>query len=244
MMMKRIVFAMGLLPFAACVVDSSDDDDGSANTEGVDTENPSTTNPSTTNPSTTTDDTDSATSDDPTSSESGSSESGEPGGLGQCDTVCSTYMDCCEAQGVTPENCMDGGYGGHACEDTECFVLGCADDQECIDFGGTDAWVCNDDGACIVGCETIEDCDMVTPDYYDACDPDLGCIVEPEPFDCNETPCVEGYVCDTDSGACVECLEDGDCAENAYGPYCDTELNLCACMTTDDCAFELDECEI
>lgn len=243
--MKRIVFAIGLLPFGACVVDSSDDDDNSTN---ADTENVSNTNPSTTNPSSssTTDDTDTATTEPDTSSgsESGSSESGEPTGLGTCDTVCRTYTDCCEAAGVSEEMCMDGGLGGYACEDTECFVLGCADDMECQDLYMNDAWACNPDtDGCWIPCDTVDDCEMAFPGVYDLCDPDIGCTIETEPFDCNETPCNAPFVCDEDSGACVECLADGDCAESDYGPYCDTELNLCACMTTDDCAFALDECE-
>jgi hypothetical protein len=239
--MKKICLAIGLLPFAACVVADDDDGDTAADTENVSSTNPSTSNPSTS--STTTDDTDSATSDPTETSGEESSSSGGGGGLGQCDTVCATFEDCCEAQGVAPENCVGEGYGGYSCEDTECFVLLCAENQECIDFLVNDAAVCNDAGACIIGCETIEDCDAIVPDFYDECDAELGCITTPEPFDCNDTPCAEGYVCDTDSGACVECLEDADCGDSNYGPYCDTESNFCACMADDDCAFTLDECE-
>ena len=246
--MKKICFAIGLLPFAGCVVDSTDDDDVGG-TEPVDTDSgPSTSNPSTSNPSTTTDDTQTgtgSTTDDPTTGETDDPTTGGPGGLGQCDTVCKSFMDCCEAAGVPTENCMEDGIGGYACEDTECFVLGCADAMECQDLFMNEAYDCNTDScSCFIPCETLDDCEMVAMGVYDTCDADLGCTITPEPFDCNKTPCPEGVVCDTDSGACVECLEDGDCASSDYGPYCDTEINLCACMNDDDCAFELDACEL
>lgn len=243
--MKKICFAIGLLPFAAC---AASDDDDSSSTQGVDTEGASATNPSTSsptsNPSTsTTDDTMTGTSDDPTTGETDDPTTGGPGGLGQCDTVCSTFMDCCEAAGVPADNCMEDGIGGYVCEDTECYVLGCADDMECQDLFMNDAYACNNDtGGCYIPCESLDDCEMVVAGFYDTCDPELGCTTTPDPFDCNETDCPVG-VCDTETGACVECLEDADCEGSDYGPYCDTEINLCACMSDEDCAFELDACE-
>jgi hypothetical protein len=240
--MKRICFAIALLPFAACVVNPDDDD---ADT-GADTENVSNTSPSTSSPSTsTTDDTQTGTgtTDPMTTGETDDPTTGGPGGLGFCVTNCETFEDCCEAAGVPMEMCMGDGLGGYACDENRCFGLGCADNMECEDLLGP-TYGCSDSGTCIVPCETLDDCEMAAPGVYDTCDPDFGCTVEVEPFDCNEMGCTAPYVCDTDSGFCVECLEDADCEGGDYGPYCDTEINACACMSTEDCTFEIDVCEL
>jgi hypothetical protein len=241
--MKKFLFAIGLLPLAACVVDPDDDDAGTGETEDSDS---NVSNSGSMSTSTTTNGMTSAMTEPETTGETesgGSDSTGTPGGLGACETVCETFMDCCEAQGVMPENCMEEGMGAYVCESSECFVLGCADDMECQDFLMNEAAVCNmDSGACILGCETIEDCDMIAMDVYDLCDPDLGCTLTPEPFDCNDMGCTAPFVCDTESGACVECVEDGDCEGGDYGPYCNLDTNTCACMNDDDCAYELDVC--
>jgi hypothetical protein len=44
-------------------------------------------------------------------------------------------------------------------------------------------------------------------------------------------------VCDTERGACVECLGDGDCERaGSFGPLCDAQRGYCRCERDEDCA--------
>jgi hypothetical protein len=43
-------------------------------------------------------------------------------------------------------------------------------------------------------------------------------------------------VCDAERGVCVECIDDGDCGDDALGPRCEDGNGTCTCTGDEACA--------
>lgn len=186
---------------------------------------------------------------------------------GVCAPECLGHADCadgeiCAADSLTcvPEECNANmpcpdlqqctGAAGHG----RCAAA-CANDGECEDNKICDANL----GGCRYECLANSDCGGDTPLCDNnrcvaaECESDETCGMSGEGY-CRDLACVrecgdgvEGdacgprnMVCDTGSGRCkLECVTDGECADNANGPIC--ENNRCApadCVADDDCLAE------
>jgi hypothetical protein len=93
----------------------------------------------------------------------------------------------------------------------------CIDDMTSQPTGLT----CTDDFDCDVG----SSCQAVSMCIETGCESDEDCTGDPN-----------GEICNTDTGQCVECLENADCDGNPNGELCDIASGLCVeCLVDEDC---------
>lgn len=127
------------------------------------------------------------------------------------DGVCTgDVRDCWDGDPCTFDNCVDGPAG--YCENPP--VLGTCEDGDLCTRGET----CNAEGICQGGVEyTCDDYNICTTD---SCDPDVGCVFEPNFAPCNDSdPCTDDDFCNEDkecAGTPKECGDDNDCTRD----YC------------------------
>ncbi len=148
---------------------------------------------------------------------------------------CTIDADCDDLDPCTLDTCSMGTCTyTDAPEGTECSAgacdgagrcVGCTRDDDCAD----PTPYCDTSTNTCVACRTSRDCNDRNPCTTDLCTAAGTCSFR------NVTPGTScpGGACD-DTGACVECVDDGDCS--APTPYCDTSTNTCvACRTSRDC---------
>lgn len=81
-------------------------------------------------------------------------------------------------------------------------------------------------------CTVDADCnDSVYCNGIESCSLEGSVCVEGIPVDCGD------QICDEEAGACVECQEDLDCADNGT-PFCSETLECVECLEDFDCADE------
>ncbi len=156
-----------------------------------------------------------------------------PTGL-MCDTSRGEHGEC--VQCITQEDCP----GGLQCQDGQCLFF-CASDADCPGRH------CNLETQLCVDCLEISHCSLGTICLDNVCVP--GCT--------SSRDCPDDLLCDThagDHGACVQCLEDGDCIvtnqscrdgvcvtlclsdQDCPGQRCETVSGQCVdCLIIDDC---------
>lgn len=144
-----------------------------------------------------------------------------------CSVGCRTAADCPSGEtcGGDPAQCVN--------------ALECLNDDDC----GGEAPVCNRALAICVTCQRADDCAgedvcLVSPDCLTG-----QRMCERADYTCglctSGAQCPSG-VCDPDTGRCVECVEDDQCAGALV---CDRELGLCTqCVDNDDCREPLPAC--
>jgi hypothetical protein len=163
--------------------------------------------------------------------ESGGTDSGGGDGANVCVATCTEDADCCE----NPDQC--GAYPFPSCgDDGACdYFTPCVDDAECEAIGaGLDT--CQE-GVCLEACRVDDDCENV--DLGFTCQE--GFCAPEAPAPCETDDDCGGLTCDTDTGACVECLDDAACAESTNGSICLAD-HFCGCSEDGDCNIEGDVC--
>ncbi len=170
--------------------------------------------------------------------------------LGSCG--CGSSFDCapsgrvCEpayesytsVAGACLPSCVDGGTDCllqvppfNYCNVSTGICATCSNDTQCQGDAGLIGAHCLDGGTC--GCFSMDDCPSGA-----ACDPFLRQCAP----SCAQAPgqCAWGTVCNPQSGLCVQCLQDSDCANEApVYPYCSNDVDAgtscVACLDPTDC---------
>ena len=142
------------------------------------------------------------------------------------------------------------------CNDAGTGCVECNANQDCAEEGENPNAVCLPSGTCgcnadaqcagqlvgsrcvssLCGCESAADCSPAGP----ACAPNDECGCGSNADCAGDAGVLEGPVCDTSTGACVECVTDADCT-SPNARVCDPDGNLCLpCRVSADCAQNSD----